>query len=76
MSGPSEDEGPVLPRKPKKKERPGRTIYLDPSVWERLDQIAEATGGEYSRNEVIEYFLLNRIAAWDREQASKKARAK
>lgn len=65
------EDGPVLPpRDPRRKSR-GTTINLPEYVWDELDRIAEMSG-EYSRNEVIQIFLENRIAAWNREQSAKR----
>jgi len=63
-------EGPVLPPKPKRKMR-GVSIYLDDGLWEKLDQIAKASG-EYTRNEVVTVFLRNRVEAWEKEQGERK----
>jgi hypothetical protein len=41
-------------------------------MWDQLAEIARASG-EYSRNEVIQLFLENRITAWHKELASKRS---
>ena len=75
MSTDAGDEGPVLPpRDPRRKPR-GTTVNLPGYMWDQLDEIADASG-EYSRNEVIQLFLENRILAWQREQATKKGTKK
>lgn len=72
MSSDPLEEGPVLPpRDPLRKPR-GTTINLPQYLWDELDQIAESSK-EYSRNEVIQLFLENRVTAWRKEQNTKKA---
>lgn len=65
------EEGPVLPPKDPRRKTRGTTINLPGYMWDELDRIAELSG-EYSRNEVIQLFLENRIAAWHKEQSAKK----
>ena len=75
MSADPGDDGPVLPpRDPRRKSR-GTTVNLPVYMWDELDEIAEASG-EYSRNEVIQLFLENRISAWRKEQSSQKGTKK
>lgn len=69
------DEGPVLPPKDPRRRSRGTTINLPQYMWDELDHISEASG-EYSRNEVIQLFLENRIAAWHKEQSAKKTSKK
>ena len=59
----------VPPRDPSKKPKQ-ISVYLPKYIWDRLDEIARVSG-EYTRNEIIQLFLENRIAAWLDEQTRK-----
>ena len=67
----SDGEGPVLPPKDPRQKSLGKSVYLPHTLWDALQEIANASG-EYSRNEVIQKFLENRVLAWRKEQASKR----
>ena len=71
MNSDPEDEGAVLPPKDPKQKLRQTTLALPVYMWDQLADIAKASG-EYSRNEVIQLFLENRIAAWLKEQNHKK----
>lgn len=72
MSGPpnNQEAEPVLPPR-ERTSKVNKSVYLPAELWEALEVIAQASG-EYSRNEVIEHFLRNRVNAWNREQAAKR----
>lgn len=71
VSTDSSEEGPVLPPKDPRLKSLGKSVYLPHTLWDALQEIADASG-EYSRNEVIQKFLENRVSAWRKEQASKR----
>lgn len=75
MSPNSNEEWPVLPPKDPKQKPRGTTVNLPGYMWDQLDEIAKASG-EYSRNEVIQFFLENRIAAWREEMSARKSTKK
>jgi hypothetical protein len=68
MSHDEDEDGPVIPPKDPRMKKENRTAYLAVWLWEELDAIAKASG-EYSRNELMQLWLENRIAAWRKEQA-------
>jgi hypothetical protein len=72
MNSDPDDEGAVLPPKDPKKQLKQTTLALPVYMWDQLAEIARASG-EYSRNEVIQLFLENRITAWHKELASKRS---
>jgi hypothetical protein len=74
------EEGPVLPRKDPALQGVQLSVYLPRWLWAALEEISASTvlplrpgdkkeRREYTRNEVIEYFLRNRVAAWRAEQS-------
>lgn len=56
----------------------GRSVYLPPTLWEKLTEISEETKvmdpkrKGYSRNELIKHALRQYVEDWEREKASKK----
>jgi hypothetical protein len=83
MSAREDEDGPVLPHKDPRLKNRNVTVTLPNWLWDALDEIMNATNAtieeeedHYSRNQVIKYFLENRVKAWRLEQAPKQASTK
>lgn len=68
---PEKGARPVLPPRDPAKKPKQSSVYLPKYLWDVLDEIAEASG-EYTRNEVIQLFLEDRVRAWQEEQQAKR----
>lgn len=62
-----EDNGPVLPPKDTGEKMRGSTVYLPQRMWNALDAITKENP-DYSRNEVIQSFLADRIRAYMKQR--------